>query len=77
MTKIGSGTLTLSGVNTYTGVTTVSNGTLQLGNGTTDGSLTTSSIVNNATFAFNNVATKSYAIPISGTGAVTKSGAGA
>ena len=39
VTKSGSGTLTLTGTNTYTGLTTVSTGTLQLGNGTTSGSV--------------------------------------
>ena len=33
MTKDGAGTATLAAANTYTGTTTVSNGTLQIGNG--------------------------------------------
>jgi fibronectin-binding autotransporter adhesin len=47
--KTGSGTLTLTGANTYTGTTTVSNGTLQV-----DGSTTSPTTVNNgATLAGN------------------------
>ena len=54
----------------------MSNGTLQLGDGTTDGSIAGSSIVNNATLAFNAVGSPIYAGAISGTGAVTKTGTG-
>jgi fibronectin-binding autotransporter adhesin len=39
LTKSGNGTLTLSATNTYTGATTVTAGTLSLGNGTTNTSL--------------------------------------
>lgn len=45
LTKVGAGTLTLTAANTYTGATTVSDGTLAL-----SGTLT-SAITNNATFA--------------------------
>ena len=37
--KIGAGTITLSGANTYSGGTSVSNGTLQIGDGGTSGTL--------------------------------------
>lgn len=44
MTKSGSGTLILEGVNTYTGGTRVTGGTLQVGTGGTTGTLGTGSI---------------------------------
>jgi fibronectin-binding autotransporter adhesin len=77
----GSGTLVLNGANTYTGATTVSFGTLQIGDGGTTGSLSTSSaLTNNATLTFNrsNTVTQGtdFASVISGTGAVTQAGSG-
>ena len=76
--KIGSNTLTLTASNLYSGVTTIGAGTLQLGDGTTDGSINSSSgITNNGTLIFNVVGSQSYTNRISGTGALTKLGAGA
>jgi fibronectin-binding autotransporter adhesin len=40
LTKAGTGTMILSGDNSYTGGTTISAGTLQLGNGGANGSIT-------------------------------------
>jgi len=76
--KSGSGTLILAGSNTYSGPTTVSTGTLQIGNGGTSGSLATSGITDNSALLFNlgasGTAAANYAI--SGTGTVTKNGSG-
>jgi autotransporter-associated beta strand protein len=49
LTKIGAGTLALSGANTYNGTTTVSNGTLLVNNATGSGTGLGSVIVTNAT----------------------------
>ncbi|MGA2253320.1 MAG: autotransporter-associated beta strand repeat-containing protein, partial [Thermoguttaceae bacterium] len=77
LTKLGPNTLTLTGSNTYTGLTTISAGTLQLGDGTAghDGSVM-GDIFDNATLACNLNGTESYSGRISGNGGVTKTGPG-
>ena len=72
LTQAGPGTLILTGANTYTGGTTISAGTLQIGNGGTTGSVA-GNIVDNAALLFNRTGTLTYAGVISGTGSVTKS----
>jgi autotransporter-associated beta strand protein len=52
LTKSGTGVLTLTGANTYTGGTTISAGTLQLGNGGTTGSIA-GNVIDNGVLAFN------------------------
>ena len=68
----------LTAANSYTGATTISAGTLQLGNGTAgnDGTVASSSIVNNSSLVFNRSGSSSYDGVISGSGNVTKFGAG-
>src|SRR5439155_9564853 len=75
LTKVGTGTFTLTGANTYTAGTTISAGTLQIGSGGTAGSVA-GNIVNNAALTFNRSDALTYAGVISGAGTVTKSGAG-
>jgi autotransporter-associated beta strand protein len=77
--KVGTGTWTLTGnTNTYSGVTTISGGTLQIGNGGTTGVIGTNNITDNATLAFNRsdaVADGAFGT-ISGSGSLSKRGAG-
>ena len=77
--KLGANTLTLLGTNTYTGVTRVIGGTLQIGNGTVDSNLGTGGVAvsSGAALQFNvaGTLTNSGGV-ISGAGAVVKEGAG-
>lgn len=76
LTKSGLGTLILTGANTYSGTTTVSAGTLQIGNGTTTGTLGSGNVVNNAVLAFNRSDTLTVSNNISGTGSLAQNGTG-
>ena len=76
LTKGNVATLTLTNGNTYTGTTTISGGTLQVGNGGTTGSLASPSIANNAALSFNRSNDLTYGGNISGTGTLSKLDAG-
>jgi autotransporter-associated beta strand protein len=76
ITKTGNGIATLTGTNTYSGATTISAGTLQVGNGGTTGSLGSGNVTNNATLAINRNNAYTLANDISGTGSLTQAGTG-
>ena len=67
--KTGSGIWFLSGTNTYSGVTNISGGTLEIGNGGTLG-LIVSNVVNGSLLAFNRSDSLTYGGTISGAGGV-------
>jgi outer membrane autotransporter protein len=73
--KSGTGVLTLTGTNTYTGGTTISAGTLQLGNGGTTGSIT-GNVIDNGVLAFNRSDSVTFDGVISGQGTLVKQGGG-
>ena len=75
LTKISPGTLTLSGMNSYTGGTTISAGTLQLGNGGNSGSIV-GNVADNGTLAFDRSDVVTFNGVISGSGSVQQSGSG-
>ena len=74
--QAGAGTTVLTGVNTYAGTTTISAGTLQVGNGGGTGSLGTGAVTNNAALNFNRNNALTVANAISGSGTVSQSGTG-
>ncbi len=66
--KSDSSTWTLTGANTYTGITTIAGGTLQLGNGGATGTLNpASAIQNGGTLAFNRTGTITQGTDFAGT----------
>ena len=75
LVKVGTGTLTLTGANTYSGGTTISAGTLQIGNGGTTGSIV-GNVINNSVLAFNRSNALTFGGTISGGGVVQQIGAG-
>ena len=74
----GNGVAILTATNTYSGPTLISAGTLQVGNGTSNGALgTESAITNNSTLAFNNSgATTFTSAGILGSGGIAQLGPG-
>ncbi|WP_421567192.1 autotransporter outer membrane beta-barrel domain-containing protein [Stenotrophomonas sp. PD6] len=75
VSQIGDGTTVLTADNTYVGGTTISAGTLQLGDGGTTGSIV-GDITDNGTLVFNRSSTFAVGGVISGSGDVIQEGAG-
>jgi len=74
--KIGTGTVTTTAENTYTGITTISGGTLQIGDcvtGSLGGGTYTKAITNNGILIINTPINQTLSGIISGTGSFTKS----
>ena len=69
------GVTTLTGLNTYAGTTTITKGTLTVGDGTTNGQLGSGAIVNNSSLILNRSDAMTIGGPVTGTGALTKAGA--
>jgi len=78
LTKVGNGTMVLTAANTYDGATTITAGTLQLGDGTAghDGSLATSGITDNAALVYDLNGNQTAGYIIGGSGTLTKGGPG-
>ncbi len=76
-TKAGNGTAILAGNNTYSGVTYINAGTLQVGNGGTVGSISTSTgVTNRGTLVFKHSDNISFGLPIAGSGGLSQLGTG-
>ncbi|RFZ87584.1 autotransporter outer membrane beta-barrel domain-containing protein [Shinella sp. WSJ-2] len=75
LNKLGSGTTTLTGDSRYSGGTRIANGTLELGNGGTSGSIR-GNVTNNGILAFNRADAVTFDGVISGVGRVHQTGSG-
>jgi autotransporter-associated beta strand protein/T5SS/PEP-CTERM-associated repeat protein len=75
LSKAGAGTLILTGNSSYAGGTTISGGTLQLGNGGASGSIA-GNVTDNGVFAINRSDTFTFGGVISGSGAFAQLGTG-
>jgi len=75
ITKSGSGSWILTGDNTASGTVNITDGTLQIGNGGTSGSIN-GPVTNNGTLIFNKSNSYTFTKVISGTGNLIKTGGG-
>ena len=77
LTKVGTGTMAVTGDNTFSGGTTISQGTAQLGNypGGNTGTLGSGAVRDNAALTFELATGATIANAISGSGTLTQAGA--
>lgn len=76
LTKAGGGLLTLTTASNYTGGTTVTGGTLRLGDGVSANGTLIGPVTNNAAFVIANPNPQIYSGGITGSGGLVKTGAG-
>ena len=76
LNQTGAGTMILTATNTFTGNSTVSGGTLQLGDGVAKNGTVVANIVNNSTVVFANPAAQLFSGMVSGGGNLVKTAAG-
>ncbi len=76
LAKAGSGTLILTGSNTYSGGTIISAGTLKIGDGGVSGIIGGGTITNSGSLVFNRSDSVTLTNSIGGTGSITKYGGG-
>jgi fibronectin-binding autotransporter adhesin len=76
LTKTGTGTVTLTCDNIYSGTTTIRGGALQVGNGGTSGTLGSGAVSNNASLIVKRSDAVNLSNVISGTGGFTQAGTG-
>lgn len=76
LTKTGAGTVVIASASGYSGVTRIDEGTFQLGNAGTVGSVGSTSIINNGNLSFNRTDTYSAGYAVSGAGSLTQAGTG-
>jgi len=72
----GTGSLSLAGSNTYSGVTVINSGTLQVGTGGVSGTLGSGQVLDDGKLAFNRADTNAVPNDVLGTGALVMNGTG-
>ncbi|HEY1717905.1 MAG TPA: autotransporter-associated beta strand repeat-containing protein [Verrucomicrobiae bacterium] len=75
--KTGSGQLTLDATNNFTGGTTINEGTIQVGDGVSFNGGLSGNVTNNDTLIYANPGALASSVNVTGSGTLTKNGAGA